>query len=455
MPKITPLPYQLECMDEIDDHGGRALLALEMGTGKTLTALWWAARTIPADKTIVVVCPASLKYMWQHEARHAGMTGYILEGRRPELPSRVTHPRLVIINYDILADWVDTLRQLRPALVVLDECPAVKSSRAKRTKAVRKLCRGRKRLLALSGTPLLNRPAELWTTLNLLRPDVKEFKSMRVFGHKFCRPRFTPWGVTYTGASRLGELNLLLKRTCMIRRLKADVLKDLPAKIRRVVPMDLSDRAEYEFARDNFLQWLGRISPAKMKSAQRAVALARMSYLTQLCARLSLRAKVRWINRYLAEQDGKLLIATVHHKMTDALVRRCNAPSVVIDGRTPVNDRRYAVQRFQRDKGTRLFIGNIQAAGVGLTLTAASNVVFTELPWRPADCTQFEDRAHRIGQDEKTWIWYLVAGDTVEEKLCEVLQTKQGVVSATLDGGGRADDLDVFNQLVEYLREGK
>lgn len=461
--KLEPLPYQFECLDEIDDHNGRALLALEQGLGKTLVSLWWCKRN--NIRPIVVVCPASLKLYWRYIARQIGISGYVLNGREPSMPSMVTRPALVILNYDILPQWFKTLRRIKPQVVILDEVQAIKTRPARtkrskkgiRTKAVRELCRKVPHVLALSGTPLLNRPEELWPTLNILRNKV--FKSFRPFGMKFCKPRYTPWdGIVYDGSSKPKELNRLLRCTCLVRRLKSEVLKDLPPKMRSVVPMPLSDRTEYEEACTNFLRWLSRLSPTKAKSARKAVALSRMGHLKRLCARLKLRAVIHWINQRLDETDGKILVATIHRKMTDALVRRCGnrTGTVVIDGRvTDMKHRQYAVDRFQRDKNTRLFIGNIQAAGLGLNLQAANTVAFAELPWRPADCTQFEDRAHRIGQTDTVWVYYLVAGDTIEERLCDILQTKQSVISNVLDGGDREDDLNVFSQLLEYLETEK
>lgn len=449
-----PHEYQKEGVLDMEDFGGRALLADEMGLGKTLQALWLLRRqrvgqTFPA----LVVCPAAMKYTWEHEAAvHVNLRAQVLEGTDVPRKWLDTPPRLTIINYDILRHWLPRLKEVGFQAIVFDECQFLQNPRSKRSKAARALVKGVPHLLALSGTPLTNRPAELWAVLNMLRPDL--WPSFFTFAQEFCEPRRKPWGWEYKGASNLPRLHTQLRRHVMVRRLKADVLGELPDKVRRVVPMAMSDPDEYREARDDFRTWLKKNYRHRHDSAIRAESLTQIGYLLRLAARLKCRDVVRWANDFLEEEQGeKLVLFGVHRKMLDVLERRVHAKAVRVDGQVTGRRRQAAVDQFQKDPATRLFVGNIKAAGVGLTLTASANLAFTEMFWVPAAHTQAEDRIHRVTQKRATWINYLVAGGTIEERLCRIVQDKQETVSGTLDRGRvNGSSLSVYDQLMEALR---
>lgn len=451
--KIKPYPYQIEALKAINHFRGRSLIAHDMGLGKTLIALWWWRKYRRKASPAVIVCPAAVKYHWEREAvEQLGAKAIVLEGRDSRRLNEDV--KLVILNYDILPYWINDLRKLKAKLLVLDECQMVKSPQRLRTKAVRLLAKGVPYLLALSGTPLMNRPIELFTVLQLLKP--KQYNSRRMFEDEFCGVRWTPWGWKADGASNIPRLHKRLKETCMIRRLKSEVLEELPPKTRRVLAIDMIRPDEYREADDHFLEWLEKQDPAKLRGAERATGLVKLGYLKRLAARLKARFVVEWINQWLEEYPNeKLVVFAIHRGMINLLAgedsegkRRLNAENVVIDGRTASRRRQILVDRFQEDRGIRLLIGNIQAAGVGLTLTASSTVAFTELSWVPADHIQAEDRIHRIGQKQVSWIWYLVARGTIEEDLCSILERKQRIVSSVLDGGKNTGGLDVYQQLM-------
>lgn len=238
----------------------------------------------------------------------------------------------------------------------------------------------------------------------------------------------------------------------MVRRLKKDVLKDLPEKMRCVVPVEISDRKEYEKARDDFAGWLKSVQPDRVQSALRAQQITQIGYLLRLTAKLKLRSVVEWCNNFLEGSDEKLVVFGVHTKMIEALDRRLNGGKhVVVDGSVTGRLRKAACDQFQRDPKTRVLIGNIKAAGVGLTLTAASTVAFAELFWTPGAMTQAEDRCHRIGTTQTVWAYYLTAAGTIEERLAKAIQEKQRVIRATLDGGTMEDDLSILDQLLAEL----
>lgn len=444
-------PYQKEVVYDIEDFNGRSLCSLDMGLGKTLISLWLLKRERIDSFPAIVVCPASIKYQWEREAIRVGIRPTVLEGQKAFKEGRkMDVPRLTIINYDILRFWLPVLLKRKFKTIIFDECQYLLNRRSQRTKACTALGRVAKHVIALSGTPLVNRPAELWPTLHILRPDI--YSSFWSFAQRFCKPRRTPWGWSYDGASNLDILHSTLRRTCMVRRLKTEVLKDLPEKMRCVVPVEISDRKEYELARDDFMGWLKQRQADRVVSASRAQQLTQIGYLLRLCAKLKFRAVAEWCNKFLDETDEKLVIFAVHTKMIEALNRRVEGNRhVIVDGSVTGRDRKIAVDQFQRDPRTRVFIGNIKAAGVGLNLTAANTVAFAELYWRPGDHTQAEDRCHRIGTVKTVWAYYLTAANTIEEKLAKIIQEKQQVIRTVLDGGVQDEDLNIFDQLIEEL----
>lgn len=445
-------PYQKESILEIEDFGGRALLALEMGLGKSIITLAYLRKNRKHALPALIVCPASVKYNWEHECVHNfGIRPRVLEGQKPprNIKRLLDLEKITIINYDILKYWVPYLEKLGYRTIVFDECQYLANRSAQRTKAAAKLARGIPYALALSGTPLTNRPAELFSTLNILCPD--EYTSFWKFARSYCRPRLTRWGWDYSGASNLKDLHRRLLRTCLIRYLKKDVLHELPDKVRRVIPLEMDNPDEYFKARDNFLGWLKEKHPDRISRALKATALAKTGDLLRLAARQKLRGVVDWCNRFLEETDEKLIIFAVHRKCIDVLERKINAPSVTVDGSVIGRQRQTVIEEFRKNPNIRVFIGNIRAAGVGINLTQSSTVVFAELWWKPGDHTQAEDRSHRIKQDQPVFIYYFVAAETIEETLCKIIQKKQEVIHATLDGHGKVNDMNVYDELLNML----
>lgn len=448
-----PYPFQLRGVRQLHRMGGRCLLADEQGLGKTLSSLLYAVRH-PELRPIIVVCPASVKFVWEREAAfHFGIRAEVLQGTRGQEGNILIPATLVVINYDIIWPWMEYLRGLKPKLVILDECQAISSRYTKRTKGVHELCKGVPQVLALSGTPLTNRPAELFPTLNLLRPDL--FPSFFPFGIRYCGGRRAPWGFEFKGATNLEELHKIMSKNLMVRRKKEDVLKELPGKTRGVIPLEVTNYKEYQHALNDFLGWLLEHQPERVARAERAQRLVKIGYLLRLAGWLKLPNVIKWVDAFLKESDRKLVLFAVHKSVIQQLRKEYQGLSVVVDGSTSLKDRKLAVDQFQHQKQARIFIGNIKAAGKGLTLTAASDVAFAELDWTPGAHLQAEDRIHRIGTVNPSFIHYLIAKDTIEAYLVELIQKKQGVLSVTLDGGGTNTDLDIFDRLIEKLTKDK
>lgn len=450
----TPYPFQERGIRRISKFRGRVLLADEMGLGKSLQSLVWARDNgaFPA----IIVCPASLKYNWEHEVNiHINMEAQVLEGKTP--PRRrgfLRRQQIVIINYDILGAWLPYLLDMDPELVIGDEIHYCKNGRAQRTKNMRQLCKRIPNVIAISGTPLTNRPAELWTILNMVRPDL--YPSFLPFACRHCKPRRTPWGWEYKGAERLDELHTNLKNTMMIRRRKSQVLKDLPPMSENVVLLPIKNRREYDSALHNFLGWLATKSKVKAQRAAAAERLVKVGYLKRLAAELKLDSVCEWVDSFLESSSEKLVLFGIHKQFLSTLRQRYKSQSVLIDGSVTGKDRHRKVRLFNNKKRVRILFGNMQAAGVGLNLTASRTVALAELGWTPGEHNQAKDRVHRIGQTRAATCYYLIAKGTIEEDLYKLTKKKQETLDEVLDGSVTASVMDILEQLeLKLKRKGK
>ena len=423
------LPFQAEGVAMIEAMKGRVLLADEMGLGKTVQALAWLALH-PELRPVVIVVPAFLKLNWQREARKwiKGVNVEILSGTTPYK----TTGDILILNYDILSAWLKALQKKAPAVLIADESHYFKSSSAKRTKAIKKLGKGVNHIINISGTPITNKPVEIYNAVNMVNPNL--FPNYIRFTEKYCGRKKDRYGWNVDGATNMKELNAILKSTVMIRRLKKNVLKDLPDKFYSYIPMEMDNREEYNRAEADFITYVRETRGDKAaKKAVRGEALVKIGGLKQLAVAGMLNQAVEYVKDFL-ESDQKLIIFGVHRATINKLMEAFPDISVKIDGTVNQKDRDAAVDKFQTDPNTKLFIGTMRAAGVGITLTTASNVLILELPWTPGELSQAIDRAHRIGQKEKVMIRFLFAADTILEKIAYKLDSKQQILDATLDG---------------------
>lgn len=453
----TPKPFQWDGAKGIHAFDGRSLLADEMGLGKTFQVLLYLLKYQP-KRPVIVVTPAAAKYSWEHEAKHHfGLLTEVVSGRKMPRKARLAnlHAPIIVINYEILHNWVDYLIELRPICVVWDEAHYIGNPKTIRFKALEFLINEARvpYRIALSGTPLTNRPSELWTTLHLLRPDL--YGSLMDFGMEYCQPKIVRGIWSFTGAKNLDKLHVRLKTELMIRRLKKDVAKELPEKVRKLIPIELDKEArdEYDFCARHFITWLKLRHPGKVHAALKAPHLVQMGYLLRLCAKLKRFTVAQWIDDFVAESDSKIVIFSGHTKMIEWLERRYAGQCVVINGEITGRKRHDAIQRFQKDPSIRFAFCNPKAAGVAITLTAANVVCYTDFPYAPGTVKQGEDRIHRIGQTKKCYIYFLAARRTIEEKLCDLLATKQHILDQVLDGIDNGQDFDIFEELWRYVRK--
>lgn len=431
--KTQLFPHQTTGVEKIQMFQGDVLLGDEMGLGKSLTSLAWSVqyKQLPA----VIICPASLKYNWQEEIRHHfGARSLVLEGRNTSIQKHFLHKHnFIILNFQILEAWLPLLCKMRPTTLILDECQAISN---RESQQYHNFCRLRSRchnFLALSGTPLTNRLAELWPVLNLLRPDI--WPSFFTYAVEHCEPKRERGRMTYRGSRNADKLHKKAKKYCMIRRLKKDVL-DLPPKIRQVVPLPIEANSEYREAEKDFRKWMEK---AKGKSsllrAVKGLSVVKTNHYRQLCMKAKMGSVMKWVENFLAESDEKLVLLFTHTEPINQMMEKYKKIAVRVDGKITGQLRQAAVKEFQNLKGRRLFIGNVLAAGVGVTLTAAHHLAYCEFPWTPGATKQGEDRVYRIGQTETTFIYYLVAQGSVEEKMAKIIAKKDDILNQVLDNG--------------------
>lgn len=418
-----------------------------MGLGKSSQAVG-TVNAVGAVR-VLVLCPASLKLNWLKELRmwstRRRLAQVIHKG------DDIIHPQVdtVIVNYDLVAK-APIHRQLSTKAwdaIILDEVHYLKNPQAKRTAAVLGTT-GRKlglnplifrltphgRLLALSGTPLPNRPIELFPLLTAASPAFKHYTYAKFATH-FCSgfidPRTGAWNTT--GASNLDELNTLLRTHHMVRREKADVLKDLPEKIYQVIPLPPPGT---KTAAGLALRDLRDYHKDAVKGSSGAVPFEDMARLRKVIALEKLTAGLSHLEDVLEELgEGKVVVFGHHHEVLDAIEKRVTEMGVGfvrVDGGTPVLKRQAAVDTFQNKPEVRVFIGQIQAAGVGLTLTAASTVLFLEASWVPGENEQAVDRCHRIGQKNTVTAQFLVYEGTIDADILKTSLTKHSVINQVL-----------------------
>ena len=448
-------PFQQEGVDLIDHFNGRALLADEMGLGKGVQTLFWLKRH-PEIERAIVVCPSSIKWNWQREAAtHVGIRADVLETTKPPKRGFRHNTRLLIINYDILYAWMPYLLKYKPQLLIPDECHLAKNPRARRTRALTALCNETPNVIPLSGTPLTNRPAELWPTLHMIRPDL--YPVFWPFGHRYCGAKRQPWSWEFKGATHLKELHTNLKSQMMIRRTKAEVLKDLPAQTSSVVRLPIERRRDYNEALHDLASWVKKHDPKKLRGILRSEALTRAGYLLRMVAELKMKYALEWADNYLEESEQKLVTFSVHRKTVARVHSHYRKSSVVVDGSIRGNKRQSCFDQFNFDKKTRVFAGNLHAAGTGWSCKSSPTVAFFELGYVPGDHSQAMQRVHGLNRGVVgvgSQAFFLVAYDTVEEDLCRLLLKKQKILDRVLDGK-RTKQFDVFSEFLEVIRSKK
>ena len=434
--KRSLYPFQKEGIQFGIDHHCRFLIADEMGVGKTIQAIA-LCYLYKENWPVLVVCPGSVKYNWKNEMiRWLNMksSNIMIINKSKQKLVKGSGIQVYIISYDMARLIHKKIPSLACDVMILDECQNIKNQYALRTKCILPLAQKTKRLILLSGTPILSRPLEGYTLLSCLRPDI--FYNFYPYGERYCNPILTKFGVNWSGASNTKELHFIFK-SLMIRRLKKEVLHQLPPK----------RRTKFEIECDKTI--VQKIKNHYTKRKEFRLSMAEIYKLTGL-------AKMKGITAYikdLIDAEVKFLIFAHHNVVMNAIEKVIIGQKVNyirIDGSVNGQERFKLVERFQRNEDCMIALLSINAASTGLTLTAASMVVFAELTWTPAIMIQAEDRVHRIGQeDNRVDVYYLYGKDTLDDYIFSKLDQKMIIMSTTLDDKKERMDLN------DKLRKGK
>jgi len=389
----------------------------------------------PINGKILVVCPATLKINWFNELKKWLVVKrpiHIMGNRGLDMLSDIN-----IINYASLVKHKKDLLSYPFELLIADESHYIKNNKAQRTKAFMAIAKKIPYKLYLTGTPILNRPIEMQTMLKSLGFEIAQDRWK--YAERYCDLKRNDFGWDLTGHSNLKELKGLLHNRLMIRRLKENVLKDLPPKTRQVISLEPDGFNEgikrHSSVIDNLLASGSNFDVAIRNLFSSGVkSIADISKIRKEAALKKIPLAIQHITNVI-ENTGKIIVFAHHRDVIDELTLklRTKYKGVVVTGATPQNDRQNLVNIFQTDSECKFFIGSIAAAGVGLNLTAANILVFLEFDWSPGMMEQVEDRCHRISQTNKVLIQYIVFNGSIDSYMLNMILDKKKVIDKTLN----------------------
>lgn len=446
----------------------RLIIGDQPGLGKTSQAVATieGLNAFPA----LVICPSSLKINWQREFDIvSGRKGMILSDAVKNNFQRYYELGMAdvfIVNYESLKKYfVEEINQPegKPLRinhikfkdninffksVVIDESHRVKSFKAQQTKFTRGICAEKEIVLALTGTPMVNKPIDLVPQLGII-DQMDKFGGYKKFVDRYCGgPK---------QASNLAELNYKLNLHCFYARKKSEVLKDLPAKMRQVVycEIDYAHRREYEVANNDLMTYLEQFknyTPEQIDKAMRGEVMVRIGKLKNISAKGKLKDVYEFIDDVM--ESGEKLVLFGHLKEVIGAIRERYPEAVSITGDDSMSSRQKAIDSFQSDPKVKLVLCSIQAAGVGLTLTASSRVAFVELGWHSAIHDQCEDRCHRIGQTDSVQCTYFLGKDTIDEHIYRIIEDKRAIASAVTDANDEVE-VNIIDNFINLFNQKK
>lgn len=470
---LNPYGYQLEGVRYALDNK-RCIFGDQPGLGKTLQAICAVVKAHKEAMTygetfpVLVICPAALKVNWKREfKKFAGIEAVILDDsnraswekfwnlKRPD--GEAICP-VFITNYESLKkffvrrvknssrftlssiEFDERIRIFRS--VIIDESHKCKSGKTQQSKFVEGICKGKKWIFALTGTPVVNNNTDLIQQLRILG-RLDDFGGYKQFVGRFCDgPK---------QSSNMKELNYRLWCCCFFRREKAKVLTQLPDKMRQYITCEITNRKEYKDAEDNFLKYLRQYKNAdddKIARAVRGEVMVRMGLLKEIAARGKVKAVADFIHDVI--DGGEKLIMFAYLKEVVQALKDEFPDAVTVTGSDNITQKQNAVDRFQNDPDCKLIILNYKSGGTGLTLTASSRVGFIEFPWTYSDCEQAEDRAHRNGQKNAVNCYYFLGDKTIDEYMYKVIQTKKDIANEVTGTTTQIDE-DIVNNVMNLF----
>ena len=431
--KLEPYEYQKKGIQYMIEHK-RTFNGDDMGLGKTFQSI--AAISIARAYPCLVVCPAAMKMTWKREfMKFIGKNAVILDNSNKDNWQQMFITgtcNVFITNYESVKKFfIKQVKGNRVSLknlvvdrraamfkaVVIDESHRVKNSSCHYAKYLEAICKGKEYVFMLTGTPVVTKVKDLVQQLKIMG-RIDDFGGAGRFANRFC--------TSSVSNEELGMLNSLLWRTCYFRREKTLVLKELPEKVRQYYSCELTNRKEYDSAERNLAKYLKKYketSEEKLKNAMMNEAIVKIGVLRQIAAEGKLAEAKSIINDYMSA-DKKVIVFTAHKNIASK-IKEFFPDSVTVTGSDSPEAKQKSVDSFQNDPTCKVIIVNIQSGGVGITLTAASDVLFVEMPWTSADCDQCECRAHRNGQKNAVTCVYLLGRDTFDERMYDLIQKER------------------------------
>ena len=445
-----PLSHQKEAIEKLVGSK-RFILADDMGLGKTTSTIIAALET--NAKKILIVCPASLKINWQREIEnYSDRSVFICEGKKYSIESD-----FVIVNYDILKNFHDTknkelslLDQSNFDLVILDEAHMISNVQAQRTKIINSFVKKIQRVWLLTGTPMTSRPMNYYNLLNIIESPVAQnwmaYAIRYCQGYQFMAGKRKVWNVT--GASNLEELRDRTSKQ-VLRRLKENVL-DLPDKI--ITPVYLRLKSpQYEDLMGEYYNWYENKSE---ESQSLTVQFSKLMKVRKVIANEKIKQTIDFAENII-EQGKKVIIFTNFTDTLQTIYQHFGKQSVYLDGSCSNAMRQQAVDSFQNEEKIKVFVGNLKAAGVGLTLTAAEVVIMNDLSFVPAEHAQAEDRAYRYGQKSNVLVYYPIFENTIEGAIYDILNKKKRIINTVMGDEPQEELGDVLEEILNSINTRK
>ena len=444
--------YQKLGIEFLTNSGGRALLADSPGVGKTAQALGYIAHS--GFKRSLIVCPASVKFSWESETEKWTKLKSFVVGPKTLLEDIPHDVNCVIVNFDILKKFFNEFMKYQWDCLIVDECHLVKNPTAIRSKVIKGLSKNIPNVIMLTGTPVLSRPVEMFNMLSIIDP--KTWNNYFQYATKYCDGKQGYWGFEAKGATNLDELRMRISKY-FLRRTKEEVLSQLPPKNRMEILIDLpkEEQKQYDLVESNLVKYLKTYKKDKteneIQKSLQAEKLVKLNLLREINAMGKLATAKELIDN-IVESDEKVLVFSSFNGPLQELAEQYEDNSVLLLGSTPVEERGEIVKKFQNDRHTKIFFGGIKSAGVGITLTAASNIIILDLPWNPADLEQAENRAHRPGAEyESLNIYQIISRDSIDGFMKKLLGRKQEIIDQLIEGKEVEDEESMVDDYLKQL----
>jgi SWI/SNF-related matrix-associated actin-dependent regulator of chromatin subfamily A-like protein 1 len=436
------------------------ILADSMGLGKTRQAI------MSNEEGAVIICPASLKINWKREIEmvYPNDKVYLIESGKKE---PIEKSKWVIINYDMVGKYKDDIINVikeGAGNLIIDEAHYIKGKKTIRSKNTIEISKEAKRVFCLTGTPVMNRPAELFNLLKVIRHPLGE--KTFYFSKRYCNGHmkviFRKYGgvIRYwdeTGSSNLSELKELTQDS-ILRRTKEEVL-DLPEKLIsvQICELDREWQKEYDIAWEKYLEWVENNPEDKdIENILSARHLIELGKLKQVCSMSKIKRVVQDIENAI-EQGEKIIVFSQYTNTIETIMERLKEQeieAVKLTGQSNMDERQEAVDRFQNEEEVKVFVANIKAGGVGINLTQGQIVMFLDMDWSPEIHKQAEDRACRIGQKSVVNIYYYIVEGTIEEDIITILEEKRRMIIELMQGR-EVENNSISGQLLKLINRRK